>query len=47
MENVVWKEVCFECGLYGACSRSVASVCMALEMSIVDMCLVRIMCGVM
>ena len=33
------------CGLYGECSRSMVNIWMSLEMSIIDMCLVRVMCG--
>ena len=45
--SVVWKEVCLVSGVYGASSRSVVNVWMALEMSIVDRCLVKVMCGLM
>ena len=45
MRSIVWKDASCGCRLYGACSRSVVNVCISLEMSIVDLCLVRVMCG--
>ena len=47
MRSVVWKEGCCGCGLHGTYSRIMINVWMALEMSIVDLCLVRVMCGLM
>ena len=47
IRSVVWKEGCCGYGLYGAYSRSMINVWMALEMSIVDLCLLRVMCGLM
>ena len=38
-------EVCCGCWLYGACSRSIVNVCMALKMSIVNLCCVKVMGG--
>ena len=43
--SVVLKEACWGCGLYSAYSMSVVNVWMALVMSIVDLYLVRLMCG--
>ena len=45
MRSVVWTDACWVCELYGDCSRSVVNVWMMLEISIVDLCLVKMMCG--
>ena len=45
VRSVVWKEACWGCGLYSAYSMSVVNVWMTLVMSIVDLCLLRLMCG--